>query len=94
MTLTLPSAIPANSKLYKITSTGYTEISEAIINGNTVSFEIKDGGSLDADGLENREILDPVGIGTTTTTNNGGGGSLPLFGLLALLLLPLVRRFK
>lgn len=94
MTLTMPSAIPANSKLYKITSTGYIEIPETIINGNTVSFSITDGGTLDADKTANGTIVDPVGIGTTTATNNGGGGSLPLFGLLVLLLLPLVRRFK
>lgn len=94
MTLTMPSAIPANSKLYKITSTGYIEIPATIINGNTVSFSITDGGTLDADKTANGTIVDPVGIGTTTATNNGGGGSLPLFGLLVLLLLPLVRRFK
>ena len=97
MTLTMPSAIPANSKLYKITSTGYTEIAGATISGNTVSFSITDGGSLDADKTANGTIVDPVGIGTSTATNptnNGGGGSLSLFGLLALLLLPLMRRFK
>ncbi|QTR48686.1 choice-of-anchor I family protein [Candidatus Thiothrix anitrata] len=94
MTLTMPSAIPANSKLYKITSAGYTEISGASIDGNTVSFSITDGGTLDADKTANGTIVDPVAIGTAVATNNGGGGSFHLFGLLALLLLPLVRRLK
>ncbi|MBU0655498.1 MAG: choice-of-anchor I family protein [Gammaproteobacteria bacterium] len=89
MTLTMPSAIPAGSKVYKVTADGYQEITGATASGNTVTFDITDGGDLDADDDANGTIVDPVAVGTPVS---GGGGSLVWFMLLPLMLAGLVRR--
>ena len=63
--LTLPSAPPAGSKVLKVSKGANgkwvtTEITDASISGNTVSYRVIDGGPLDEDGKVNAAIVDPV----------------------------------
>ena len=63
--LTLPSAPSAGSKVLKVSKGangkwGATEITNASISGNTVSYRVTDGGPLDEDGKVNAAIVDPV----------------------------------
>ena len=51
-----PSNYSENSKYYKVTNNGFEEVSNALINGNTVNLTITDGGSIDLDGQKNTEI--------------------------------------
>ncbi len=62
--ITYPSAIPANSRIFKVDSAGYHEFPGAVINGNTVTLTLRDGGEGDADGLPNGSIDDPVAVAT------------------------------
>ena len=43
-------------------SAGYHEFPGAVINGNTVTLTLRDGGEGDADGVANGSIDDPVGL--------------------------------
>ncbi|MEQ8835466.1 choice-of-anchor U domain-containing protein [Haliea sp.] len=53
--------LPAGAKAYKRSVSGeWTPITGAVITGNTISYSITDGGPLDADGLVNGSITDPV----------------------------------
>ena len=87
VTLVFASAIPSDAKLYKVTNSGYTEITGVTINGNTVTFSITDNGSLDANSSLGT-IDDPIALGTPAnsssggTASSGGGGS---FGWMELL---------
>ncbi|QIL83549.1 hypothetical protein G7047_29110 [Diaphorobacter sp. HDW4A] len=63
--LTLPAPPPTGSKLMKVSTDANgkkiaTEITHAILTGNTVSYRVTDGGALDEDGLVNAAIIDPV----------------------------------
>lgn len=92
ITLTLKSDVPTDAKIYKVSSSGYTELGSSnnlVINGKTIKFDITDGGALDADGdATNGVIVDPVAIGTsvstttTTTTTSGGSGNFGIMGVL------------
>lgn len=97
VTLTFPSAIPANSKVYKITSGGgYVEFLGAQILGNQVTLTLTDGGAGDSDGVANGTIVDPVAVavpvssggggGSSGGGGGGGGGSADLFTLFGLML--------
>ena len=67
--LTFPTEIPANSKVFKVTDSGYAEFPNAVIDGNTVTLTLTDGGEGDADGIANGVIDDPVAVLTPTTSN-------------------------
>ena len=88
ISLIFAADIPSGAKLYKVTASGYTEITDATFSGRTATFSITDGGVLDADGILNGSISDPVALGapasggTTVTTSSGGGGSMGLLELL------------
>lgn len=88
ITLTMESDVPTDAKVYKATSSGYTELGSSnnlVINGKTIKFDITDGGALDADGdATNGVIVDPVAIGTSasTTTSSSGSGSFGIMGVL------------
>lgn len=99
VTLTFPSAIPANSKVYKITNSGgYVEFAGAVISGSQVTLTLKDGDTTqgDSDGAANGIIVDPVAIavpvssggggGSSGGGGGGGGGSTDLFTLFGLML--------
>jgi hypothetical protein len=88
--ISYPEPIPANSRVFKVDSAGFHEFPGAVINGNTVTLLLRDGGAGDADGQANGFIDDPVAVATplaaaTTTPPNpapaatgadsvGGGG--------------------
>ncbi|QNP47867.1 choice-of-anchor U domain-containing protein [Diaphorobacter aerolatus] len=63
--LTLPTPLPAGSKLMKISrgtdgKTRVSEIATATITGNVVRYSVTDGGELDEDGQVNASMVDPV----------------------------------
>lgn len=102
VTITFADVIPSGSKVYKISSAGYQLFSapNAIINGNTVTLTLTDGGLGDDDGRINGVIVDPVAIaepvnntatGSTGGGGGGGGGSIPLEWLLFVLIAYLLR---
>jgi hypothetical protein len=62
--ITYPAAIPANARIYKVDSSGFHEFPGAVINGNSVTLPLRDGGAGDADGQANGSIDDPVAVAT------------------------------
>lgn len=63
VTVTFPTAIPAESKYYKVNADGFYEfLIGAEIATNTVTLTLVDGGQGDHDGLANGVIDDPGGI--------------------------------
>ncbi len=88
ITLTFASPIPTGAKLYKVSNTGYTEITGAILSGNTATFSITDNGSLDTNPTLGT-IDDPVALGAPAgggtsggTASSGGGGNIGWLELL------------
>jgi hypothetical protein len=75
VTLTYPEAFPAGSKVYKVDAGGFHEYPDAVIDGNTVTLRVTDGGKGDMDGTADGKILDPVGVAVPTAS---GGGSIDL----------------
>ena len=69
--VTFPSGIPAGSKVYKVGPTGFKEVGNPAIQGNTVTLTLTDGGSGDSDGLANGVIVDPVGVATPAASGTG-----------------------
>ncbi|HSM00235.1 MAG TPA: Ig-like domain-containing protein [Candidatus Limnocylindria bacterium] len=75
VTLTYPEAFPAGSKVYKVDSGGFYEYPDAVIDGNTVTLKVTDGGKGDMDGTADGKILDPVGVAVPAAS---GGGTIDL----------------
>ncbi len=69
--ITSPDAIPAGSKVFKADSTGFHEIGNAVLSGNTLTLTLTDGGSGDSDGQANGIIFDPVGVASPTASGSG-----------------------
>lgn len=69
--ITFPSAIPENAACYKVNVDGFYILQEAVFEENTVILFLTDGGLGDDDGLENREILDPVGVAIVSDSDDG-----------------------
>ena len=105
--LTFPASIPAGARIFKIDSGGFHEFPGSVINGNTVTLNLTDGGAGDADGVANGVIDDPVGLATPTASSSpdssGGGCSVAgtgggpvdavgAYGFLALIALGLLGR--
>lgn len=68
--ITFPST---GTRYYKATPSGFTEYSQAVISGNTVTLTLTDGGEGDMDGVANGVIDDPGGLASPTTSQGGGG---------------------
>jgi Pro-kumamolisin, activation domain/Bacterial Ig-like domain (group 1) len=100
-TVTYPQPLPPGTQYWKYGPTSdnaaahwYT-LSTAVINGNTVTFSITDGGLGDDDLAANGNIVDPGGPGVPGTSGGGSAiepiptlsdaGTLLLLALLALL---------
>ena len=81
--LTFPEPVPSGSKVYMADSRGFYEI-PAVVQDNSVTLTLTDGGIGDADGQANGVIDDPVGVAVpgasgggsidVTTSAPGGGG--------------------
>ncbi|MCS6867116.1 choice-of-anchor U domain-containing protein, partial [Thermus sp.] len=56
VTLTFPGPIPQGAVLLKCTGQGCNPIQGAQLSGNTATFQVRDGGPLDADGQTNGEV--------------------------------------
>jgi hypothetical protein len=87
--ISYPAPIPENSRVYKVDSAGFHEFPGAVINGNTVTLTLRDGGEGDADGQANGFIDDPVAVATpqaaavspsTGTPDSLGGGGCSTVG--------------
>jgi hypothetical protein len=84
--ISYPAAIPANSRVYKVDSAGFHEFPGAVINGNTVTLTLRDGGAGDADGVANGAIDDPVGLAApvaavpVASAPDGSGGGCSVAG--------------
>lgn len=59
-TLTYPTAYPAGALYFKATAAGFAPYTPAVINGNTVTLPLTDGGAGDMDSV-NGQITDPGG---------------------------------
>lgn len=71
VTITLNySSNAAVNRAYKINGTTYTEIPGATIGATSISYSITDGGALDADGVANGTIVDPIAPAVFTTSVN------------------------
>ena len=72
---------------------GSDEFTPGLTEGHwCVQLTIEDGGPNDADGISNRMIVDPGGVGVpnTTTLTTKGGGSIDLLEALALLFFAII----
>ncbi|WP_126216920.1 choice-of-anchor U domain-containing protein [Thermus scotoductus] len=91
VTLTFPQDLPQGAVLLKCTSsTACNPIQWAQIQGRTATFQVRDGGPLDADGQANGRIQDPVALGVpnpdftialdpdTLTVQQGSSGTTTL----------------
>jgi uncharacterized protein (TIGR03382 family) len=74
VSITYPAALPVGSKVFKISSSGFTDFPGAVIGGNTVTLVLTDGGAGDADGQANGVIVDPVAVGVPARGTGSGGG--------------------
>ncbi|WP_198665535.1 choice-of-anchor U domain-containing protein [Thermus sediminis] len=90
VTLTFPQAIPQGAVLRKFVNNGWREVPGAQFSGNTATYQVRDGGDLDADGQANGQIVDPVALLTPSpgftlslnpdslTIQQGGSGTTQL----------------
>ncbi|MBI5577162.1 MAG: hypothetical protein HY896_12475 [Deltaproteobacteria bacterium] len=72
--LTFPSGIPKGAKIFRIDSNGFKEKKEGldtVVEGNTLTLTLVDGGKDDGDGLANGVIVDPVGVAVPEETASG-----------------------
>ena len=72
--LTFPSTIPEGAKYYQVSAGGFSEFPSAVIDGNTVTLVITDGGNGDNDGSANGTIEHIGGIATPIPPPSPGGG--------------------
>ncbi len=72
--LTFPEDIPAGSKVYHVSSSGYSEVPDAAIAGRVVTLRLTDGGTGDRDLERNGVIVDPVGVASPVSAPAAGGG--------------------
>ena len=73
----LPSGIPANAAYWKYDSiNGWSQIPYTVVSANEIAITLTDGGIGDSDGIANRTITDPGGLGGPGPS---GGGSAPVF---------------
>ncbi|WP_198665514.1 choice-of-anchor U domain-containing protein [Thermus sediminis] len=90
VTLTFPQAIPQGAVLRKFVNGTWREVPGAQFSGNTATYQVRDGGDLDADGQANGQIVDPVALLTPSpdftlslnpdslTIQQGGSGTTQL----------------
>jgi len=72
--LSYPEEIPAGSKVYQVTSAGYSELPGATISGNVVTVQLTDGGTGDRDLERNGVIVDPVGVASPVASSPAAAG--------------------
>lgn len=80
VTLTLPTTIPAGTRVYKVGRNGYTDItSQVTISGSDILLNIQDDGPLDAcklaTGCAVGVIVDPIAVGIPIATGSSGDAS-------------------
>jgi CSLREA domain-containing protein/uncharacterized repeat protein (TIGR02543 family) len=62
VTLTFPQPIPQGAQLWKFVNNQWLAVPNAQLSGNTATFQVQDGGPLDADGQANGQVADPVAL--------------------------------
>ncbi len=95
--LTYPAALPAGGAYYKHGPSGWYVFPGAVIQGNTITLTLVDGGAGDLDGAQNSAIADPGGFGlggagVAAIPTLSQWGLLMLAGLLGLFSLGALRR--
>ncbi len=80
VTLTFPTALPPGSRVYKVTKSGWSDITNQVAissNGMTITMNIAVNGPLNEDPGSGM-IVDPVAVGVplNTTTSGGAGGGV------------------
>lgn len=80
VTLTFPTALPAGTRIYKVTKSGWTDITNQVTissDGMTLTMNVAVNGPLNEDPGSGM-IVDPlaVGIPLNTTTSGGAGGGV------------------
>jgi hypothetical protein len=72
VTLTFPQAIPQGAVLKKYLNNDWRDIPGVQLSGSTATYQVVDGGPLDADGQANGQVVDPVAL---LVPSSGGGGA-------------------
>jgi hypothetical protein len=72
VTLTFPQAIPQGAVLKKYLNSAWRDIPGVQLSGSTATYQVVDGGPLDADGQANGQVVDPVAL---LVPSSGGGGA-------------------
>ncbi len=77
VTVTFDS-LPSNPVFYKVVGNTWTQLTNYILNGNTLTYSITDNGPWDSDTTPGK-IKDPIVVGSTGG-GGGGGGSISSSG--------------
>jgi len=77
VTLTFPQAIPQEAVLKKYLNNAWRDILGVQLSGSTATYQVVDGGPLDADGQANGQVVDPVAL--LVSGSGGGSGTEPDF---------------
>ena len=72
VTLTFPQAIPQGAVLKKYLNSVWRDIPGVQLSGSAATYQVVDGGPLDADGQANGQVVDPVVL---LVPSLGGGGA-------------------
>ncbi len=62
VTLTFPNPIPQGAVLKKYLNNAWQDVPGAQLSGSTATYQVQDGGPLDADGQANGQVVDPVAL--------------------------------
>ncbi len=73
VSITYPNALASGTAVYKVNSSRFYGYTNAVINGNTVTLTLQDGGAGDSDGVPNGVIVDPVGPASPPSFGSAGG---------------------
>ncbi|WP_439100588.1 choice-of-anchor U domain-containing protein, partial [Congregibacter sp.] len=85
VTVDMGQTLPPRVQAYKIAGATWTLIAGASVGGTTLQYRVTDGGSLDADGVANGVIVDPVAAGVSSAAI-----SVPTLNIATLIMLTLL----
>ena len=95
VTVYFPAALDPGAGWYKYDEAiqDYTDFSSnALVEGNTVTLFLADGGDGDQDGVVNGVIVDPSGPANTSVTSRSGGGAAGWLLLALCFAIALIRK--
>ncbi len=68
VTLTFPNPIPQGAVLKKYLNNTWQDVPGAQLSGSSATYQVRDGGALDADGQANGQVVDPVALLVSNTS--------------------------